>query len=158
MERRVRIAIIGIGNTLAGDDGAGIEVVRRLKETYINSSSVMLHTLEGDLFEITDWLDRADRFIFIDATVGEVAGEIRRIERERRPLAPSFHQSDIASVMQTLETLKVVTPFPSWEIWGITVKTPFAWGERLSPEVISAVERLHHKIEMLINEEDAAGR
>ncbi len=31
---RARIAVVGIGNTLAGDDGVGVEVVRRLSERW----------------------------------------------------------------------------------------------------------------------------
>ena len=45
MSRRARLAIIGIGNTIAGDDGVGVLVAERLRR-------ILLHALDhqtGDL-------------------------------------------------------------------------------------------------------------
>jgi hydrogenase maturation protease len=139
---RAKLAIVGVGNTLAGDDGAGIEAVRRLGPMLQGRPGILLYAIEGDHFEIADLLDRAERFIFVDAVAGERPGERVRLTRNPRAFAPSFHQTDIASVMRGLEALRIADPFPSWEIWGITILPPEELGEGLSPEVDRAVDRL----------------
>jgi hydrogenase maturation protease len=139
---RAKLAIVGVGNTLAGDDGAGIEAVRRLSSELEGKPGIILHAIEGDHFEVADLLDRAERFIFIDAVAGERPGMRVLPDHAPRAFAPSFHQTDIASVMHGLEALRIVDPFPSWEIWGVTILPPEQLGEGLSPEVDRAVDGL----------------
>jgi hydrogenase maturation protease len=143
---RHALGIVGVGNTLAGDDGAGIEVIRRLKEMPGIESGVFLHTLEGDHFEIADYLDQADRFIFVDAVEGERPGELVSPDGACRAFAPSFHQSDITAVMHCLQALGSCSTFPSWELWGISILPPTELGEGLSLEVEKAVERMVERL------------
>ncbi len=147
------LAVIGVGNTIAGDDGAGVEVILRLKKTWEGNPAVFLHVLEGDHFEIAGLLDRAERFIFVDAFEGERPGELVNAANTRRAFAPSFHQTDIASVMACLDTLRVVDPFPKWEIRGVTIIPPATIGEGLTPTVEAAVDALCEKLSRLIEEE-----
>ncbi len=155
---RIPLAVIGVGNTIAGDDGAGVEVVQRLLKVWEGNPSVFLHTLEGDHFEIADLLHRAEKFIFVDAFEGEQAGAIIFAGTSRRAFSPSFHQADIASVMGCLETLGVVEPFPSWEVWGVSIIPPTNIGEGLTPVVEDAVEILSEKLGILIEELTSASR
>ncbi len=143
---KLPLAIVGIGNTLAGDDGAGVEVVRRLGRSLGPGGRVLLHVLEGDHFEISDLLDRAERFIFVDAVAGERPGEPVILEGGFRAFSPSFHQTDISAVMRCLEEIGVTEPFPRWEIWGITILPPAELGEGLSPEVDRAVGLLSDRL------------
>lgn len=119
-----RVAVIGIGNDLAGDDGAGLEVIRLLEPAWQNDGRVLLYRLEGDLLAVADLLPLASEFVFVDAVAGKVAGELIRGAKVQRAYAPSFHQTDIALVMQSLEALKLVEPFPQWSLWGITILLP----------------------------------
>ena len=151
-ETKRLLAIVGVGNTLAGDDGAGIEAVRRLRMLWGGEPGIFLHTLEGDHFEIADLLDRAGRFVFVDAVAGEWPGMLVRTGDLPRAFAPSFHQTDIAAVMRSLEKLGAVSPFPSWEVWGVTISPPAELGEGLSPEVEEGVQRLCRKLDRLIRE------
>jgi hydrogenase maturation protease len=146
------LAVIGIGNTIAGDDGAGVEVVHRLKTIFRNDAGVFRHTLDGDHFEISSLLDRAEKFIFVDAFEGEPPGELVYAGKTRRAFAPSFHQTDITSVMNCLEMLGVADPFPSWEVWGVTITPPARLVEGLTPEVETAVEILCEKLRGIIEE------
>lgn len=146
------LAIVGVGNTLAGDDGAGVEVVRLLKTIWEDEPKVFLHTLEGDHFEIADLLDRAEKIIFVDAFAGEQPGELVLAGAPPRVFAPSFHQTDIAAVMRSLEALGIADPFPAWEVWGVAVSPPSELREGLSPEVDRAVKRLCGKLCGLIDE------
>lgn len=143
---RHRLAVIGIGNTIAGDDGAGAEVVRRLKKEWRDIPSLLFHTLEGDHFEIADLLDRAEKFIFVDAFAGEQPGIQVFAGSSRRAFSPSFHQTDVASVMGCLEALRIIEPFPPWEVWGVTIIPPTRIGEGLSKVVDEAVGELCRKL------------
>lgn len=145
-DKKRRLAIIGVGNTLAGDDGVGVEVARRLAAIWGNQSDVLFHNLQGDHFEIAELLDRAERFIFIDAVEGERPGELVFPEECRRAFAPSFHQTDIATVMRYLEAIGITDHFPSWEIWGITISPPSELDEGLSPPVEQAAGLLCQRL------------
>ena len=125
-EERAVVAAVGIGNALVGDDGAGVAVLERLRERWGADPRVLLLALEGDIYEIADHLGRAARFLFADAVAGDVPGAIARCDRAPRAYAPSFHQTDIGSVLMALEALGTAEPFPSWEIWGVTVEPPGA--------------------------------
>lgn len=144
------LAIVGVGNTLAGDDGAGVEVVRRLKHLWAGEPDIFFHTLESDPFEIADLLERAGKFIFVDAFAATHPGELVRMGKNCSTLAPSLHQADIATVMHSLAALGTVEPFPSWELWGITILPPSELGEGLTPEVEASVEILCGKLCRLI--------
>lgn len=146
------LAVIGVGNTIAGDDGAGVEVIHRLKRTWEGNPAVFLHTLDGDHFEIATLLDRAEKFIFVDAVEGDQPGELVFAGKTRRAFAPSLHQIDIASVMSCLEMLGVAEPFPTWEVWGITIIPPAVIGEGLTPAVEAAVDILSKKLCGIIEE------
>jgi len=134
--------VLGIGNPLAGDDGAGPEVVRRLGETWGTHPEVILSQLEGDIFGLADWVGAAERLVLVDATVGEPPGRVVRSTACATGLAPSLHHVDVTAVMRSLETIRMADPFPAWELWGITVSLPLTLGEGLSRPVHAAVRQL----------------
>ena len=136
------IGIIGIGNTLMGDDGAGIEVAEKLKARLAHPKKVFIHLLQQDLFEMADLLGHARKFIFVDVFLGTPVGSVKCFESWSESLMPSLHQTDIGSIMHMLEPLGLVNPFPEWEIWGIAVEPPFFLGNGLSQPVAQAVDRL----------------
>jgi len=139
---KARLAVVGIGNILVGDDGAGIAVLNRLRESWGEDSRVRFLALEGDLYEIGDYLDRAEEFIFVDAVAGENVGAIVESRHTPRAYAPSFHQTDIGSVMECLRALHMADPFPAWTLWGIVIAPPTEVTPGLTPAVAEAVEEL----------------
>lgn len=136
------IGIVGIGNTLMGDDGAGIAVAEKLQARLPDRKKVFIYSLQRDLFEIADLLGRARRFIFVDVFLGTPAGATKLFGVQSDALMPSIHQTDIGSIMHMLEPLGLAIPFPDWEIRGIAVEPPFILGNGLSAPVAQAVDRL----------------
>jgi len=135
------LGVIGVGNTIAGDDGAGVVVMRRLRRIFSENSALFFHELSGDLFEMSDRIHEADYFIFCDVIVGESPGKIKRMEDATvGSQTPSFHQTDITAVMRTLRSLDLVTPFPQWELWAISITTPRRFSAALSPRISRAVK------------------
>jgi hydrogenase maturation protease len=141
-ERAKKVFVVGIGNTLAGDDGVGIEIAGWLREKWAGHPAVELELLEGDLFAVSEWLPMAERFLFLDAVDGETPGQTVVRRDCPRGFASSFHQSDIGAVMRTLEALDLVRPFPEWEIWGVTIRPPDELRYGLTPEVRRAALEL----------------
>ncbi len=153
---RARVAIVGIGNTIAGDDGVGVVVAERLARRRPGSGEVLVATLPGDLFAVSDLLPLAERFLFLDAIAGDIPGEISVLTTARRAFAPSLHQTDIGAVMEALKRLGLADPYPEWEVWGITIAPPEELGEGLSPEVAAAADELERRI--LAHVEEVMGR
>lgn len=141
-----QLAVVGVGNPLAGDDGVGVRVVERLRAVAPAGLDVFWATLDGDLLAIADWLPGASHFIFVDAVAGGVPGKIVVGPSEGRAWAPSFHQTDLASTLRVLEAMGAADPFPTWEIWGITITPPEELGEGLSPAVAAAADQMVERL------------
>lgn len=143
------LCVVGVGNTLAGDDGAGNTVVSRLRKRYSDRDDVLLHNLETDPLELWDVLPAAERFIFVDALAGQPAGRLVCAGRNsaRRAWSPSLHQMDLPTVVFSLCTLLEIDDL-SWSIWGVTIDPPEMLVEGFTPEVAAAVEDL---VEILSN-------
>jgi hydrogenase maturation protease len=144
--RCARIAVVGIGNTIAGDDGVGVVIAERLRKRWSESEEILVEFLPGDLFAVSDLLDHAPEFLFIDAIAGDRPGELQLLTSGRRAFAPSLHQTDIGTVMATLRKLGIADPFPDWRVWGITIERPEELGEGLSPAIAIAAAQLEAKI------------
>ena len=136
---RASIALVGIGNPLAGDDGVGPAALTRLQERHGDDARLRFLHLESDLFALADLLASARHFIFLDAVAGAEPGLLRVSTAYQRGFAASLHQTDLAAVMGSLEALRTVEPFPTWEVWGITIQPPREYREGLSPVVSKAV-------------------
>ena len=137
---KAALGIIGIGNDIVGDDGAGIMVVRRLKKSFSECLNCLVYELTGDLLEMAELVNRAEKFIFIDAVAGSAPGTITIMRTvDVRSFSASFHQTDIAAVMHSLEALTLASPFPQWELWGIEIEPPTHFRRGLTKSVSLAV-------------------
>lgn len=155
--KKALLGIVGIGNTLVGDDGAGIVIIRRLQTIFGRRKDLFLFELTGDLMEMADLLDRARRFIFVDARIGNNAGAITITDQNSaKAFSPSFHQTDICTVMHSLSALSLIRPFPKWEVWSVEINQPVEFKEELSPLISRAiapvVDALRIKIKTRLNE------
>ena len=73
--------VIGYGNPLRGDDGFGLRAAERIP------GAIAVHQLTPELM---DPISRADRVLFLDASVEGVPGEIRRRPVERKAAGAAF--------------------------------------------------------------------
>jgi len=132
-----RILVIGYGNTLRRDDGAGPEVARRIEALALPG----VDTLEAHqlLPEHAELLSRVDRAIFIDASVGDCPEEIRM-----EPVAPDpdagfdAHASDPGGMLALAQILFERAP----KAWIIPLPAAdLDIGEGLSATAEDAVEQ-----------------
>ena len=85
-----RLLIIGYGNPLRGDDGFGYHAAERL-EDLICDPDVEIHAVHQLTPELMDPLSKADRAIFIDASLGPTPGAMEeRIIDPEISVTPKF--------------------------------------------------------------------
>jgi len=141
----VAARIIGIGQSIAGDDGAGIAVARRLRAMDLPDDLNVIEMAEPS--EIIPFLiDGASPVILVDAVVGgSRPGRVIRLEAG----TPELQKANLLSthgvgMFDAIELARTIAPDPSAfrvVVIGITIKRPRRYGEGLSPAVAAAVER-----------------
>lgn len=152
--------VIGYGNPLRGDDGAGPAVVQRLEEMLptqwaSNVSCVVSMQLTP---EMSETMSHVRRVVFIDATVNLLPGEVmvNRVwaRQERQSLGHHMGPEQLLAMSQ--ETFGACP-----EAWVVSIGVEkMDMGEVLSPDVTSAVERLAGHLRYWIGrwtEQDVAG-
>ena len=134
-------AVIAVGNPLRADDGAGVEVLRRLAGRV--PAGVRLVELGGEPAELLEAWDGLDAVILVDALRGGGApGTIRRFDASSEPLparsgSASTHGLGVAEALEfgrALGRLPRRVIVVGIEADGHTV------GEGLSPPVQDALE------------------
>ena len=103
-----RTVVIGLGNTLMGDDGLGVAVLNRLKERWIVAPEVELVDGGTAGMCLLPIIEGARRVLLIDAIdLGAPAATRIRLERDRLPryLATKIspHQIDLRDVLALAE-------------------------------------------------------
>jgi hydrogenase maturation protease len=136
--------VIGYGNTLRGDDGAGI-VAAELLMGRIHDPEIEIvgqHQLTPELMEP---ISRAAHVIFIDAAASGRAGKVHRIPLRPAPVCSRFsHVTTPESLLAGAQALYGHTPEATlYTIPGRSFET----GEGLSPAVRRAVNNLVETLE-----------
>lgn len=128
------LLFVGIGNTLAGDDGVGPFMLGMLQRALKGVEGIDFHLVAGDLYALWDLLPETRAMVILDAVTGSEPGTVYAGQPMPRGFAPSFHQTDAATVMKKLERLYQGN-FPQWTLWGVSINTPDTLGEGLSDPV-----------------------
>jgi hydrogenase maturation protease len=142
----VSACIVGVGEPLAGDDGAGIAVIERLRAG-AELSAVALHALR-DPSELLALLPEHERALVIDARLEpEAVGRVDRFELGRgHALGPrpttglSSHGLDTLTAVEIGRTLAEDGHFPSVTLLTIAIARPDRLARGLSPRVSEAVD------------------
>jgi hydrogenase maturation protease len=135
--------VIGLGNPLMGDDGAGLVALEVLRSAWLLDGVSLVDGGTWGMSLLPD-IEDADRIVFIDAIVaGGTAGDITVLEREKLPIyftrALSPHQTDLRDVLAAAE-LRGTLPSESVAI-GVEPAV-VALGTQLTPVVQGAIASL----------------
>lgn len=134
--------IVGIGNRLRGDDGAGPAVIDLLSGDL--PERVRVVECRGDLTGVLDAWWGARRAVVVDAVVsGAEPGTVHRIDDpDRLPTSWRSPSSHLVGLGEALQLGRVLGSFPEQlSVYGIEagdVRT----GSELSPAVRDATERI----------------
>lgn len=156
-----KLIILGLGNTILTDDGAGIYVVRHINDllgppersrTPLGGTFAIKEASLGG-FNFIDLLTGYDRAVIIDAihTKSGKPGEFYELDPSAlKPSArlSSLHGIDFATACQMAEQMNV--PFPKEvKIFVIEAEDEFTFSEECTPKVKSAISSM---ADFVINE------
>ncbi len=139
-----KIMIMGVGNILLTDEGAGIHVLEELKKHQLPRGTELLEGGTAGI-ELLSWIEEVDHLVIVDSVnAGAEPGSIFRFAPDDLCVVPTafnvaFHQFGLLEVLKMGKTLgkfpKTVT------IFGIQPKQ-LHWGLELTPEVAAKIPRL----------------
>lgn len=132
--------VLGIGNPLLGDDGFGVEVIRRLREQADLPDAELLDGGAVGLY-LLPHLEGRSRILVVDAiNFGGQPGQVVRLQASEIParlaLKLSEHQVTFHEVLALMELMKIK---PREFIFIGVQPRSNGWGESLSPEVAAAI-------------------
>ena len=143
----MRILVIGWGNPLRGDDGVGWRAAELLSEK-LQGHDVAVRVSHQLMPEFAEEISGSEFVVFIDAACDNSPGEVRfeRVEPDRAPSAAFSHQLSPPALLAMAERLYGSSPEACF--FSVGART-FEYGEKLSPEVESALPGLLEEVEKL---------
>ncbi len=139
----MKTRIIGCGNLQRMDDGAGVLVAQRLREL-----GILAEVQSGGTFELLAGWDDNERLILIDAVrTGAPAGTIHVWEGSPPQLPHATHFSSHGfGLAEAFRLGQILNCLPERiTVFGIE-GDQFGMGEQVSPDVLTATERLAQQI------------
>jgi hydrogenase maturation protease len=150
----VRRLILGIGNTIMGDDGVGIYVVRMVKDRTGSRADLQFKELGASGFKLVEEILGYDEVIIVDSYASAEAdtGQIREFSPENfedtlHPSSP--HGANFATALEFYRNVQPDKMPRKIRILTIDIHTADAFGERLSARVQDAAAKL---AEMIVRE------
>ena len=138
----MRVVAVGVGNVYRSDDGVGLAVAERLRET---APDIEVVTCEQEPLRLLDAWNGADLALVVDAvSSGARPGTVHRFDASEQPVpATVFRGSTHAlGVGDAIELARTLGRLPTRVlVFGIEGER-FSAGDRLSPAVAAAVEPL----------------
>lgn len=139
--------VIGIGNSWRGDDDAGLEVARRLKE--LQPAHLDIVESSGDLTQLLDLWRLYCRVVLVDALhSGAEAGSIASFHAEEAPLPVEMWRFSThgMGLCEAVEMARTLGQLPDrLQVFAIEGKD-FSTGANISPEVAQACTTLTERI------------
>lgn len=143
------VLIVGFGNPLAGDDGAGIAVVEHLRTGDL-PPGVRIEVGGTDSLSLPDVRNGEDEIWLVDAVSrGDAPGTLHLLEHEEILAVPQAHATaHHLSVAENLRWIRLACPEMRqvrFRLWGIE-PADLRPIDRLTPPVARAVTRLADRI------------
>jgi hydrogenase maturation protease len=150
----VRRLVLGIGNTIMGDDGVGIHVARMVKDRARSSTDLQFKELSVSGFNLVEEILGYDEVIIVDsyASTEADAGQIREFspaDFEDIMHASSPHGANFGTALGVYRKLQPENIPKRIRIFTIDIHRTDAFGESLSSRVKDAAATL---AEMIVRE------
>jgi hydrogenase maturation protease len=143
MSARCRTLVLGIGNALLQDEGAGIHVVRMLADRTAGRDDIELMDGGTLSFTLAGAIEEADQLIVIDAAeLGDAPGTTRIFEGEQMDAfvgsnrKRSVHE---VSLIDLLMIARLADHLPERRALIGIQPQDIDWGEHPSPAVAAAI-------------------
>jgi hydrogenase maturation protease len=147
-DRLVRRLAIGVGNDFRGDDGAGLSVIRRIRDN--PPPGAVTYEENGDGTRLIDSWEAFEDVVIVDAaSSGKPPGTVFRFDALSDSIPEGLLRGCSTHTMGTgavIELARTLNRLPSrLTVYGIEGRT-FAIGAVMSPEVLKAIDDVEHSI------------
>lgn len=142
MARDQAVLVLGVGNTLFTDDGAGVQAVRRAQARWAGSNVEFCEAAAGGL-ELMDILTGYQAALVVDvALTGQVPpGEIYSLDLESLPALDTggAHGAHLGTALEVARRMGIPMP-RHLEVLALEAADVTSLGEELTPAVAAAIE------------------
>ena len=144
LNARAPVVVIGVGNSLRGDDAAGLEAVRRLRTRAERAGGV--REQEGETLGLIEQWEGATAVVLVDAThSGSPPGTIHRLDASSTALPAQLRSSSsthAVGIGEAIELARSLDRLPRRVVlYGVEGRS-FGTGAGLSDEVRAAIPAL----------------
>lgn len=154
-ERRGATLVLGIGNLLMGDEGVGVEAVRRLARRRLPAGVECLDGGTGGFHLLGPVLDAA-RVVLVDATAdGGPPGRVRRLEPRFSSDYPRTLTAHDIGLKDLLDALYLLGEPPKVTLLAVSIAFPQAVGIGLSAPVAAALPAIERSVLRELSVEEA---
>lgn len=139
------VLVIGYGNPLRSDDGAGWRVAETVRQWHAGDDRIEVFTCHQLVPELAAKIAEFDKVIFVDAAEGTTPGEVQQKELNPEQYSgSSHHQVDPSSLLRSSQEIYGRWPMASL----VTVSAgSFAFGQQLTRSVEQAIPAAVRMIE-----------
>lgn len=139
MNSAEQVLVLGIGNVLMGDEGVGVEVVRRLESMSLPANVQCLDGGTGS-FLLLEPMQRAHRVILIDATVdGNPTGTVTRLTPKFSSDYPKTLTAHDIGLKDLLDAAYLTGAPLQVTLFAISIEPPRALGMNLSSAITAHI-------------------
>jgi hydrogenase maturation protease len=139
------VVVIGVGNALRGDDGAGLEVVRSLASR-ARALAIEVLEQEGEALGLLEQWDGAVAAVLVDAIHSDAQpGTIHRVDASAEPVPDGLQSSSsthAVGVGEAVELARTLGRLPAATILYGIEGARFDTGSPVSAEVRAAIPTL----------------
>ena len=151
----MKTLVLGIGNPILSDDGAGIKVAHEVANQF-NSPQVTIAETSGAGLSLLDSIVGYDKVIIIDAiqTKEGQAGQIYRMGTEDFSLTKhlsSPHQINLVTALELGKMLNLAMP-QKITIFAVEAKDVTSFSEKCTPEVEQTIPEV---VKMVLEDLDS---
>ena len=143
------ILVLGIGNILLNDEGAGIHVVTRLEKEGFDGAALMDGGTGG--FHLLGFIQSYKYVIIIDASLDQFpAGQVRVLHPKYAKDFPNQLSAHEIGLKDLLDAAFLLGNLPDIHLVAVSVKDFQEMGIGLTPEVEQAMPHAIEKVKELV--------
>jgi hydrogenase maturation protease len=134
--------ILGIGNTLMGDEGIGVHVVNSLEKIILPAGVELLDGGTGS-FILLEPMQTAEKIVLIDATIdGAEAGTIRRLQPRFSKEYPRTLTAHDIGLKDLIDAFYLMGDTPDVTLFAVSIENLQDMTTELSPELNSIIPQV----------------
>jgi hydrogenase maturation protease len=137
-----KLLVLGIGNTLMGDEGIGVHVVNSLETSELPDHVELLDGGTGS-FLLLEPMQGADKVILIDATIdGSPNGTIRRLRPKFSKDYPRTLTAHDIGLKDLIDAFYLLGKTPEVTLFAVSIPELGEMTTELSPEISNIVPKV----------------